>query len=370
MRPSARPSRRRLPLWARILLGVLLALVLLVGGYVVYFFSSYYRIEDNLSLEVKRVAAGSGEAVRPGVSYTIGTWNLGFGAYSVDYSFFMDGGKESRARSAEAAAGNIAGCLGIMQGFAPDFVLFQEVDVDATRTYHVNEYQLVSDGFANYDNVLAVNFDSPYLYWPLIQPHGKTLAGIVTLSRFPIQSALRRSLPIDSGISRVVDLDRCYSVSELDVENGRKLYLINIHASAYSSEAETVPAQMAMLAADLERYYAGGENYVIVGGDFNQDLPGDSAQRLNDSAEEYSWARAFDRSYLPPAFSVADYTQDELIPSCRNCDTGYVPGETFVLCVDGFLVSDNIAVESVEVQDEGFLYTDHNPVLMRFSLAA
>lgn len=369
MKASPRSSPRRLPVWARILLGALLALVLLVGGYLIYFFASYYRIEDDLPLEVRGAAAGNDESIRPGVCYTIGTWNLGFGAYSVDYSFFMDGGTESRARSAEAAAENITRCVDIMQGFAPDFVFFQEVDVDATRTYHVNEYQLVSNGFINYDNVLAINFDSPYLYWPLIQPHGKTLAGIVTLSRYPVQSAVRRSLPIDQGISRVVDLDRCYSISELEVENGRRLYLINIHASAYSSEAATVPAQMEMLAADLERCYDGGRNYVIVGGDFNQDLPGDSALRLNGSTEEHSWARAFDRSYLPASFSVADYTQDELVPSCRNCDTGYVPDETFVISVDGFLVSDNIQVESVEVQDEGFLYTDHNPVLMRFELA-
>jgi len=39
-----------------------------------------------------------------------------------------------------------------------------------------------------------------------------------------------------------------------------------------------------------------------------------------------------------------------------------------VICVDGFIVSDNIRVQSVEVQDEGFVYTDHNPVLMQFEL--
>ena len=33
--------------------------------------------------------------------------NVGFGAYSADYSFFMDGGKESRARSRQAVDENM-----------------------------------------------------------------------------------------------------------------------------------------------------------------------------------------------------------------------------------------------------------------------
>ncbi len=367
----SRPARH-FPIWARILLGLLLAVVLAVVIYVIYYFATCYRIEDNLVLEVVPAEQPSGEALFAGEEYTIGSWNLGFGAYSQDYSFFMDGGTESRARSAEAAKANITGAVSIMQSYQPDFVFFQEVDIDSTRAYHVNEYELAASAFPAFDNVVAIDFDSPYLFWPLIKPHGKSLSSIVTLSGFPIQSALRRSLPIDKGLSRVVDLDRCYSICEVDVENGRKLYLINIHASAYSAEPDTVPSQMRQLAADLEKYYADGQNYVIVGGDFNQDLPGDSVSRLNDLSSEdadFSWAKPFDRSYLPEHFAVADYTQDPLVPTCRDCDSGYVPGETLTICVDGFIVSDNITVESVEAQDEGFVYTDHNPVLMRFRLA-
>lgn len=357
-----------LPLPVRALAALLALAVLLVLGYGVYYLAAYYRIEDNLPLEVQHAADSDGAVLSTGQEYAIATWNLGFGAYSADFSFFMDGGTESRAYSAEAVRTNIGGAVETLRQLALDFVLLQEVDVDATRSHHVNEYQMAAEGFSGFENVLAINFDSPYLFWPLLEPHGKSLSGIVTFSRFPIESALRRSLPIDKGITRVVDLDRCYSISELPVENGRKLYLINIHASAYSEEPETVPAQMQMLAADLEKYYAGGENYVIVGGDFNQDLPGDSALQLNGSTEGYSWARAFDRSALPDHISVADYTQSPLLPTTRNCDTAYQPGKTFVLCMDGFLVSDNVEVRSVEVLDEGFVCSDHNPVRMEFLL--
>ena len=36
--------------------------------------------------------------------------------------------------------------------------------------------------------------------------------------------------------------------------------------------------------------------------------------------------------------------------------------------IDGFIVSDNVQVESVETMDEGFVFSDHNPVCLRFRL--
>ena len=56
------------------------------------------------------------------------------------------------------------------------------------------------------------------------------------------------------------------------------------------------------------------------------------------------------------------------VPSCRNADGPYVPGQSFVLIVDGFIVSDNVTVEGCHVIDEGFACSDHNPVRMTFAL--
>ena len=71
---------------------VLLALVILVLGYVAYVFLDYHRIEDNLTLTAQGSAASSAQT---GVPYTVVSYNIGFGAYEDDYSFFMDGGTES-----------------------------------------------------------------------------------------------------------------------------------------------------------------------------------------------------------------------------------------------------------------------------------
>ena len=77
---------RRAALALAVVLG---ALVLLFAGYVGYLQLQYYRIEDNLALEV---ASAPAETLAAGGEYTAVTCNLGFGAYGPDYSFFMDTG--------------------------------------------------------------------------------------------------------------------------------------------------------------------------------------------------------------------------------------------------------------------------------------
>lgn len=73
-------------------IAALLALAILAaGGYVAYVCISYHRLPDSdEALEPVGAPAAAGE------EYAVVTWNLGFGAYSADYSFFMDGGTESR----------------------------------------------------------------------------------------------------------------------------------------------------------------------------------------------------------------------------------------------------------------------------------
>ena len=97
----------------KIALFVLLALVLAALAYVIYVFAAYYRVEDYQTLDVVRTTCESPvpmeDAAETDVTYRIASANVGFGAYSDDYSFFMDGGKESRARSAEAVDENMRG---------------------------------------------------------------------------------------------------------------------------------------------------------------------------------------------------------------------------------------------------------------------
>ena len=80
----------------RIFLGAAGILVLVLVVYIGYLFASYHRIEDNLELEVEKPAEGNvDETLKTGTEYSALTYNIGFGAYTPDFSFFMDGGKSS-----------------------------------------------------------------------------------------------------------------------------------------------------------------------------------------------------------------------------------------------------------------------------------
>ena len=333
--------------------------------YVAYVLIAYHRLDDNVTLDVLNV---SSEIPQGGATYSITTFNLGFGAYSRDYSFFMDGGENSRAYDRETAIANINGAAAVIAELDPDFAFFQEVDTDATRSYQVDEYVLLSDVFPGDSSVLALNYDSPYLFYPLTEPIGRSVSGIVTFAGFCIKSSLRRSLPIETGFRKLLDLDRCYSVTRIPTSNGKDLVLINLHLSAYTEDETIGEAQLAMLFEDAEAAYKTG-NYVIIGGDFNKDVLGDSPQLFGTTEDVPSWALPLNKELIPSGFiGVRPENGDDIWPTVRDCETGYVEGVTFVSAVDGFIVSDNIDVIHEEIINAGFTYTDHNPVLLEFAL--
>ncbi|HBZ03601.1 MAG TPA: endonuclease [Lachnospiraceae bacterium] len=354
--------------WWKIPLWIILIAILVAGGYVAYVFLSYSRIEDNLALQPE---GSSGEVAKVGEEYTIVSYNLGFGAYTDDFTFFMDEGKESRARSKDSVINCINNTTDTALSFNPDIVLFQEVDIGSTRSFQVEQRNIINDKFAaagTYDNVFAQNYNSAYLMYPVTKPHGASKSGILTESRFDITSALRRSLPIATGFKKVLDLDRCYSISRIPVEDGKELVLINQHLSAYGTDAAQGNAQLEMLFEDMKAEYDKG-NYVICGGDFNHDFTVGSKEYFNPGTDKtYTWCEPFPDDIIPDGFTKCTNYAEGMIPSTRYTNEPYVPGKSFTVILDGFIVSDNITCKYVQNIDEAFKYTDHNPVVMKFEL--
>lgn len=352
---------------AIIVLGVLLVVVL---GYVIYMFVTYSRIEDKVPLEVQEALVESTEelSLKVGEEYSALTYNIGFGAYTPAFSFFMDGGKYSWAESKECVIKTVTGAASLIKARNPDFALIQEVDLNATRSYHVNQYELITQQLPEYHSVFAVNYDSAFLFYPFTQPHGKSKAGLVLYSRYPITSSLRRSFPISTSVTKFFDLDRCYSVSRIPVENGKELVILTLHMSAYGNSDAIRQGQIQMLCEDMSKEYEAG-NYVICGGDFNHDLK----IIQDDGQKRESWAYPFPRESLPPhfAFSIDDLEEEQrqaLWNSARNADMEYIPGETFTVTLDGFIISDNVECLSYENINTGYQYSDHDPVFMTFRL--
>ncbi|MBM6829440.1 endonuclease/exonuclease/phosphatase family protein [Anaerotignum lactatifermentans] len=339
------------------------AAVALYGAYV---WLTYHRLPDEM---VQQISRGTGEsAVKTGVSYRALTYNLGFGAYTPDFTFFMDGGKRSVAESAESVENCIRGAAETAAAQAADFLLFQEVDLDSTRSHHINQYDLLKEYFTAYDSTNAVNYDSAYLMVPPWEPHGKSLSSIAAFSRFPMEEAERRSLPVASGWRKLMDLDRCYSRIRIPVENGKTLCLYEVHLSAYGHDDSVRAGQVDLLAADMAAELEKG-NYIICGGDFNHDM------KRTEAGEEnaYSWAHIFPRERLPEGIVSAmdllsEREREEMADSTRYTDTPYDPQTSLQVTVDGFLISENVILEDLEVLDTGYQYSDHNPILLQFRL--
>ena len=346
-----------------ILIPIALILVLLIG-YFLYLILSYHRVGDQPELEIVNQKTAKPEA---GTEYKLLSYNIGFCAYTPDFGFFMDGGKGSRAKSAEAVNEVIDGIVALIGEKDPDLLLLQEVDKRSQRACKVDEDAAFTEKLTGYTSVFAVNWDCAYLCYPFTKPHGAALTGIKTLSRFGITAASRVELPVESSLMKLIDLDRCYTVSRIPTENGKEIVLYNFHLSAYTSDGKIAIEQLNILLSDMKREYEAG-NYVIGAGDFNKDLLGNSAEVFG-VAGEYGWAQpipegTFDGTGISV---VAPFDAENPVASCRNADGPYNPAQ-FRVTVDGFLVSDNVTVTSSRVVDTGYAYSDHNPVEMTFVL--
>ena len=174
----------------KIIVIALLVIVALALAYLAYVLIDYHRIGD----QTLPVTQANARQPAVGEAYDIVSWNIGFGAYEADYGFFMDGGTQSRAWSKERLEANLDAIGARLTEQDADFLLVQEVDTDATRSYHVQEYEVLQETLGDcraYSHVFAQNYDSPYLMYPIAQPHGASKAGLATFADFAIDSAQR-----------------------------------------------------------------------------------------------------------------------------------------------------------------------------------
>lgn len=338
--------------------------------YAVYIFLSYERIPDNVSI----VPQGNflDCKIQRNTQYRITSANLGFGAYSQDFSFFMDGGKYSWAYSRDEVIKNITGSANSIIKMNPDFMVFQEVDFDSTRSHHIDERKIIFDllnekSSENFNTVFAQNYDSSFLLWPLWQPHGKNKSGIIEATKFQMKDTVRRSFPIETGLSKFLDLDRCFMKTHIDVENGRQLVLYNTHMSAYTTNAETSTRQIEMLNNDMMEEYNKG-NYILCGGDFNREVKENMSEHFGFKSNGLNWTKTFPKEKLDEHLSlVPPVDESNPIPTVRDTEKGW-DGTNFVTVIDGFIVSDNIEVMVANAMDNNFEFSDHNPIYMDFKL--
>lgn len=358
----------------KIVIGVLAVCILAVAAYIIYMQLHYYRIEDHAPLEVEN---NTDAELKMQETYTAVTYNIGFGAYGPDYSFFMDtgemkdgtptAGEYGKAISKESVEAHTEGAIEELQKLDADFMLLQEVDIDSDRSYHVDQAKELKDAFDGYGNVFANNFHSAYLLYPFSDPHGAVQAGLLSFSRYKIEESERRSYPVDdSFITKFTDLDRCFAVMRLPVEGGHELVLINSHMSAYDEGGLIRTQQLELLNSVMEEEYNAG-NYVIVGGDFNHAFGEAVAEGFPSEQKFPSWVSILTQEEMADGITMLRAENELEVPTCRGADIVYTKGVNYTTVVDGFLVSDNVKATAMNV-DTDFAYSDHNPVRLEFEL--
>ncbi len=342
---------------ALIVLGVVVVLAL---AFVVFLTVTEFKPDDVETVEV----SSYGSAAEPGASITLMTWNIGYCGLGANEDFVMDGGTGSGKPSEENFLTYYDGVLSTLREHDADVYLIQEVDSDSSRSYRTNEVRGISETLSAASSAYAMNYSCPFVPFPW-PPMGRINSGIMTMSDFAVSGdAQRISLPCPfSWPVRTANLKRCLLVTRYDLpDTDAQLVVVNLHLEAYD-DGEGKAAQTAMLLEVLEEEYAAG-NYVIAGGDFNQTFPGtlESWPILNT---DYWTPGVLTSDMLPEGWSFA---YDDASPTCRLNNTPYNAETQQHYVLDGFIVSPNVNVESVETLDIGFDYSDHAPVILNVTL--
>ena len=343
----------------KIICGILLVVIVAVGGLFTYLSLTEYRPEEETELTLSGTAVKS---LKEGDPLRVLTWNIGYGALGDNADFFMDGGKMVNTADRGRVQENMSSLLADIQAQDADLILIQECDTDSSRSHHTNEMTYLSEGLPDMVYTFANNFKVAFLPYP-IPPIGKVDSGLVTFSAYPVSQAKRQSLPVPfKWPIRMANLKRCLAVHRIPLENSEKeLVLINLHLEAYD-DGEGKVAQTKMLREVLQAEADAG-NYVIAGGDFNQTFDDIDISRF--PLQEGMWAPGI---IADEDFGAGwQFCMDAEIPTCRSLDKPYRDAdlEHFqYYVIDGFIVSDNIKIDSLRTLDLGFTASDHNPVLM------
>jgi endonuclease/exonuclease/phosphatase family metal-dependent hydrolase len=249
-------------------------------------------------------------------------------------------------------------------------VLIQEADTGSRRTWYVDEAAALAGVFPGVP-AFAHNFLCNFVPFPFPEFIGKVSSGLLTLNTFRVDEAARISLPNPfSWPVRAVNLKRCLLAERIPVnraENGegRELVLVNLHLEAYDRSGGR-EAQTGALMEFLYREYEKG-NYCIAGGDFNQTFPGLDETRFPIRSRDYFVPGLLSPSLLEPGWRFA---ADLETPSARLLDKPYAgrPEDAQLYVIDGFILSPNVELLSVQTVKLNFRYSDHNPVEIKVLL--
>jgi endonuclease/exonuclease/phosphatase family metal-dependent hydrolase len=292
------------------------------------------------------------------------TWNVKYGGARLRFFWECRG---SRVLMTEAEVrGNVAALAAFLKALDPDIVLLQEVDTGASkRSAYIDQVQLLLDGSGLNHAAYASQWKADYIP---SDGQGPIDTGNAVLSRWPIASATRHALPLQTDISaleRYFYLKRNMLEVHLAVPGLGELAVVDLHAEAFAKDG-TKLEHLRRFKALLDDLSARGLP-VLGGGDLNSipptsplraGFPEDGRFAPDAYTGEETWLDPLYAAYTPDVTAAAfgadpvpwyTFVGDEAFPLNRKLDhlftnRGWAPG-------------------SVRVREEALLLSDHVPVV-------
>ncbi len=284
------------------------------------------------------------------------TWNLGYGGEGAGADFFADGGRRLIPSNRSTVERYTRGIRKTIDSHTADIYLLQEAARPSTVNHNVDVLGAVASSLSCY----ALSY-SPKVAEVFLGIHINI--GQATLSRWTPRSSKRLALPGIPG-SHLLKQRYFLLVNRYAVSGSRhELVIANAHLAVFDKNAETRMAELRTISSFLESEYAKG-NYVIVGGDWNLEF--EKLHRPHTTEAKYlTWVHPFPVWFPPKGFHRG---YDPNVPTVRSLDQPYRRGKNFVTTGDGFVYSPNIKMTRIGVIQDGFAYSDHQPVAATFEL--
>ena len=320
-----------------------------------------YRPDSITKLDIKGNARI--DAIADSV-ITFLSWNIGYGGLGAEMDFFYDGGESVRPTPVQVKKYTTGFIRFIQSVDSLDFIILQEVEKKSARTGHQDETEMVRNAMPSYASSFGINYNVQFVPLPFLNPLGKVKMGQMVLSKYqPAESQRYSYHSAYAWPKRLFMLDRCFVLSRFKLQNDKELVLINTHNSAYDTGGKLREEEMPLIRDLMLKEYQKG-NYVVTGGDWNQNPPLYKKDELDGPYPGVN--RVFlDGSLFPGNWQIV---YDQHHPTNREVDAPLTPGKTKVTIIDFFILSPNIEAEEIKVLAQNFQNSDHDPVYMRIRI--
>ena len=349
---------------------LILILLVIVLGFLGYLKITEYNPKkiENLKVEnkEKETKEDKNNNYELNTEYKLLSWNVGFFGMDKNIDFFMDGGKMVFPISQKQVEENILKAIEEIKKENPDIINLQEVDKYSKRTGFMDQVKILNEKFKQ-NSIFAYNMKVKFVPYP-IPPLGQMETGIYSSSKKEILNPERHQLPIAFKYPvRLSNFKRAFTVTYSNINGSdKKLVLLNAHLDAYDDEKSGFKKKQTEEILNFMKKEREKGNYVILSADFNQNLKMLNKDEMEKIPSNLWRASNFDTELLSDKFKLLHPNEN----TARLNNKPYKKGSenTYYYIIDGFVVSDNIKVNEIKVNDLDFQNSDHNPVVLKFEL--